>query len=548
MDDVVLPPWAHGDAFEFVRLNRLALESDYVSENLHNWVDLIFGYKQRGEEAVQANNVFYYLTYENAIDIEAIEDPLSREAAKAQVTHFGQTPSQLLTVPHARRLPREECMVPLCSDFQTLDNLVAFCPPKQFGGSELREAQQSLDAGASTCAVVALRCSADRLVAVRADLSVDVYRWNSFPDGEGAPFTLRPERSRRLPCAALSVGAGAAVLSDGPAASGGPLAWVAGSGKSLSRSRSNTASSGPGAGRRPSSLSSLGAFGGALGDGINSFKQTLGLGLGLGLGGAGSTWSGSQGQGQGETAKAGEASAARPPAPPSDIFSPSLSPTPTLRAASQLHVALSLGGASDSGRVVSCGYWDLCLKAHALDSLRDLASSSGGHVGRITCCALGDHHGTHTVLTGGEDGTLRVWALAQEGQSAGAAFAQDGAAGSAGAADGGSSGSDASSSGGGGELACVQSLWGHHSPVRCLSYAPELDLVLSGSEEGLLCLHTVRKGRFVRSMPEMLGSPVDLVLAAAPGYLVAHSAAEAVLRLTSTTMGKLLPPLPCVAT
>jgi hypothetical protein len=32
-------------------------------------------------------------------------------------------------------------------------------------------------------------------------------------------------------------------------------------------------------------------------------------------------------------------------------------------------------------------------------------------------------------------------------------------------------------------------------------------------------------------MQEMLGSPVDLVLAAAPGYLVAHSAAEAVLRL-----------------
>jgi len=78
---------------------------------------------------------------------------------------------------------------------------------------------------------------------------------------------------------------------------------------------------------------------------------------------------------------------------------------------------------------------------------------------------------------------------------------------------------------------CVQSLWGHHSAVRCLSYAPELDLVLSGSDEGLLCLHTVRKGRFIRSMPEMLGSPVDLVLAAAPGYLVAHSVAGLVLRL-----------------
>jgi hypothetical protein len=32
VDDVKLPPWANDDAFEFVRLNREALESDYVSE------------------------------------------------------------------------------------------------------------------------------------------------------------------------------------------------------------------------------------------------------------------------------------------------------------------------------------------------------------------------------------------------------------------------------------------------------------------------------------------------------------------------------------
>ena len=40
--DVELPEWAHGPA-HFLQTNRAALESPYVSANLHHWIDLIFG-------------------------------------------------------------------------------------------------------------------------------------------------------------------------------------------------------------------------------------------------------------------------------------------------------------------------------------------------------------------------------------------------------------------------------------------------------------------------------------------------------------------------
>ena len=63
VNDVVLPPWADS-AKDFIRKHRKALESDHVSAHLHEWIDLIFGYKQRGEQAIKADNLFYYLTYE----------------------------------------------------------------------------------------------------------------------------------------------------------------------------------------------------------------------------------------------------------------------------------------------------------------------------------------------------------------------------------------------------------------------------------------------------------------------------------------------------
>nr|CAH8853482.1 unnamed protein product [Trichobilharzia regenti] len=102
VDTVILPPWAKTPE-EFVRINREALESELVSCQLHHWIDLIFGYKQRGPEAVRATNVFHYLTYDGSVDWDKITDPLLIKAVEDQIQSFGQTPGQLLTTPHPRR-------------------------------------------------------------------------------------------------------------------------------------------------------------------------------------------------------------------------------------------------------------------------------------------------------------------------------------------------------------------------------------------------------------------------------------------------------------
>ncbi|XP_063865461.1 WD repeat and FYVE domain-containing protein 3-like isoform X1 [Scylla paramamosain] len=100
LDDVVLPPWAKGDAREFIRLHRMALECDYVSAHLHEWIDLIFGYKQLGQPAVEAVNVFHHLFYEGNVDIYNIDDPLKKNATIGFINNFGQIPKQLFRKPH----------------------------------------------------------------------------------------------------------------------------------------------------------------------------------------------------------------------------------------------------------------------------------------------------------------------------------------------------------------------------------------------------------------------------------------------------------------
>lgn len=102
--DVALPPWA-ASPYDFVRLHRLALESDFVSSNLHHWIDLIFGYKQTGALAVDALNTYHIASYPERLDLST-----SSDGVRAKLVQRGTVPIQLFRKPHPARMTQDESL------------------------------------------------------------------------------------------------------------------------------------------------------------------------------------------------------------------------------------------------------------------------------------------------------------------------------------------------------------------------------------------------------------------------------------------------------
>lgn len=154
VNDVILPRWAKNDPTTFVKKMREALESNYVSENLHKWIDLIFGYKQLGDEALKADNLFYYLCYEGAVDLESIKNYSQRKSLEIQIQEFGQIPTQLFQQPHLQRVKYDLSISPKL-DPETLLQLenVKICherqkPLQQNNNSQINSEEKEIESDA----------------------------------------------------------------------------------------------------------------------------------------------------------------------------------------------------------------------------------------------------------------------------------------------------------------------------------------------------------------------------------------------------------------
>ncbi|KAI8619360.1 hypothetical protein BC830DRAFT_1104604 [Chytriomyces sp. MP71] len=219
VNHVTLPPWASSPE-EFIRIHREALEGDFVSAHLHEWIDLIWGYKQTGPESVKAHNVFYYLTYEGAINIDSVQDPVERRSIEDQINNFGQTPTQLFKKAHPARLDKSDA-AKQSSIFSSKELDVAFSVTARntdadsgslgsmpFLSSTIINASVNNSNKVSTNSGVMKSIlgqnEKNRMITVDSNLLIGVHRWSTDPSDVGKSFLFEADTSsvgrRRLPC------------------------------------------------------------------------------------------------------------------------------------------------------------------------------------------------------------------------------------------------------------------------------------------------------------------------------------------------------------
>ena len=104
VNDVVTP--CRNNPYEFSSLMRNILENDEISSNINKWIDIIFGYKNKGKEAEDACNVFTETSYQENIDLKKVDN----KELYLRYAEFGLIPNQISTKEFEKKSKKEEIL------------------------------------------------------------------------------------------------------------------------------------------------------------------------------------------------------------------------------------------------------------------------------------------------------------------------------------------------------------------------------------------------------------------------------------------------------
>lgn len=123
VEKVIMPNWAMNNPRIYIKMNKKAIESPIVSEKISDWIDLIFGYKQNGDQALKYFNILRPVCSQfdpnkilnsnelskKELDMTTIIDENigsvyeKIENRLNEISNMGQNPIQLFFKPHSKK-------------------------------------------------------------------------------------------------------------------------------------------------------------------------------------------------------------------------------------------------------------------------------------------------------------------------------------------------------------------------------------------------------------------------------------------------------------
>ena len=482
---VGLPPWAK-NAHDFIRQHRNALESEYVSAHLHHWIDLVFGYKQRpphmggSEAAVEACNVYFHLTYAGAVDLENLREndvPLYSQMVR-QIDNYGQTPTQLFTRPHPRRLPLCDVDIfwPIASVVPGVDTI-----PR---GAALPERPRRVVCfkehviSASPVVFIAEINTWDKLITVDSSRMVATHFWQIRPPDVVPPFQFKVDvNALRFSLGSASGGFNISSRLTGYNTSvrdrrvGVPFAphrllrsdYV----HDMSSRRIRLPAGNRALFEKEEAARSNWRMRGHSGISTSSSKRST------------------------TTTSDGDESMEQKKEP---TGSTGMDTEPIVLRRADEHISTHLFALCPENRLLfSCGHWDYSFKATSIDTGRLLQSVSQ-HRDVVTCMDLASDFGDTWLVTGSRDCTVIIWEIHR--------------------------GADKPIS-----QRPLHVLYGHDDAVNCVNVCVEVDVVVSGSDDGTIIVHKLREGIYIRSIS----------VEPTPSGSVPHSPSESSMNVKSTS-------------